>query len=238
MTKTDKEKIEIVIVDDHALIHMALKNVLISRDDMVVVGEGWCGEDVFQLVAEHHPDILLLDLRMPQYADELRDERFNVIPALEKLNIDYPQTAVIILSQHVNHAFAQAAVAHGVHSYLLKDDQLSLNIPGAIDTVLAGRTLFSREINDLLFGNSSNGTTKFKLKKRQLEIVQALVRSPEKSNAELANELHIAESTLKGHFSNIFAVMGVPNRSTLVIRSLQAGLVPFHTDDSGRIILN
>ena len=229
--ETDKEKIKIVIVDDHALIHMALKNVLISRDDMVVVGEGWCGADVFQLVAEHQPDILLLDLRMPQYADEFRDERFNVIPALEKLNLEYPQTAVIILSQHVNHAFAQAAVDHGVHSY-------SLNIPEAIDTVLAGRTLFSREINDLLFRHSPNGAAKFKLKKRQLEIVQALVRSPEKSSAELANELHIAESTLKGHFRNIFALMGVPNRSTLVIRSLQAGIVPFHTDDSGRIILD
>ena len=125
-----------------------------------------------------------------------------------------------------------------LHSYLLKDDELSLNIPEAIDTVLAGRTLFSREINELLFNNPSNGEMPFKLKKRQLEIVQALVRSPEKSNAELAAYLHIAESTLKGHFSNIFASMGVPNRSALVVRSLQAGIVPSHTDDSGRIILN
>ena len=238
MMETDKEKIKIVIVDDHALIHTALKNVLTDREDMVIVGEGWYGEDVFQLVEELHPDILLLDLRMPQYADESRDERFNVIPALEKLNTDYPQTAVIILSQHVNHAFAQAAVEHGVHSYLLKDDELSLNIPEAIDTVLAGRTLFSREINELLFNNPSNGEMPFKLKKRQLEIVQALVRSPEKSNAELAAYLHIAVSTLKGHLSNIFALMGVPNRSALVVRSLQAGIVPSHTDDSGRIILN
>lgn len=234
----DGKKIEIVIVDDHVLIHAALKNVLLSREDMVIVGEGWCGEDVFRLMAEHHPSILLLDLRMPQYADEQRSERFNVIPALEELNTAYPETAVIILSQHVNHAFAQAAVAHGVHSYLLKDDQLSLNIPEAIDTVLAGRTLFSKEINDLLFGSPPNGSEQFNLKKRQLEIVQALVRSPEKSNAELATDLHIAESTLKGHFKNIFALMDVPNRSTLVVRSLQAGIVPSHTDNSGRIVLD
>ncbi len=141
MIETDKEKIKIVIVDDHALIHTALKNVLNDRADMLVVGEGWYGEDVFQLMEEHHPDILLLDLRMPQYADESRDECFDVIPALEKLNTDYPQTAVIILSQHVNHAFAQAAVEHGVHSYLLKDDELSLNIPEAIDTVFRSQSM-------------------------------------------------------------------------------------------------
>lgn len=236
--ESNVDKIKIVIVDDHALIHKAVKDVILTRDDMVVVGEGWCGDHVFQLVAEHCPDILILDLRMPECEDQLEGARFNVVASLIRLNKDYPETAVIILSQHVNHALAQAAVNHGVRSYLLKDDSLSLNIPGAIDAVLAGRTLFSREINDILFGEMPNGMNAVKLKKRQLEIVQALVRSPEKSNMQLAEELHIAESTLKGHLNNIFAELGVPNRSTLLIHSLQLGLVPFHMDDRGRIIID
>jgi len=189
-------------------------------------------------VAEYQPDVLILDLRMPQYEDSSRDERFNVVPSLVRLNEEYPETAVIILSQYVNQTFAQAAVEHGVRSYLLKDDQLSLNIPEAIDAVLAGRTLFSREINDFLFGEIPHGLNGAQLNERQLEIVRALVRSPEKSNQQLAAELHIAESTLKGHLNNIFSTLNIPNRSTLVIRSLQARLVPFHLDNQGRIVLD
>lgn len=231
------DKITVVIVDDHALIHTAVKDVLTRRDDMVVVSEGWCGEHVFQLVAEHSPDVLILDLRMPQYEDASRTERFSVVPSLARLNKEYPATAVIILSQHVNHAFAQAAVTHGVRSYLLKDDQLSLSIPEAIDAVLAGRTLFSREITDLLFGNMPEGMNGVQLNERQLEIIRTFVRSPEKSNQQLAKELHIAESTFKWHMKKIFTALDIPNRSTLIMRSLQARLVPFHVDDSGRIVL-
>ena len=231
-------KITIVIVDDHALIHKAVKDILLNRDDMVVVGEGWCGEHVFQLVEKYHPTVLILDLRMPEYKDDTQDARFNVVNSLARLHEEYPETAVIILSQHVNHTFAQAAVDHGVRSYLLKDDSLSLNIPEAIHAVITGRTLFSREINDLLFGEAPNGMNDVKLKKRQLEIIRALARSPEKSNMQLAEGLHIAESTFKGHLTNIFTELGVPNRSTLLIRSLQLGLVPFHTDDKGHICLD
>lgn len=233
-----EDKIRVVIADDHALIHKAVKDVLANRDDIVIVGEGWYGEQVFQLAAEHQPDVLILDLRMPQYGDNSRDERFNVVSSLVRLNEEYPETAVIILSQYANQTFAQAAVEYGVRSYLLKDDQLSLNIPEAIDAVLAGRTLFSREINDLLFGEMRQGLNGAQLSERQLEIVRAVVRSPEKSNQQLAAELHIAESTFKGHLNKIFTILGVPNRSTLVIHSLQARLVPFHLDNQGRIVLD
>ena len=236
--KTDTDEISVVIVDDHALIHKAIKDMLANRDDMLVVGEGWRGEDVFRLMDKHHPDVLILDLRMPQYKDISRSERFNVIRSLARLNEEYPETAVIILSQYVNYAFAQAAINHGVRSYLLKDDQLSLNILEAIDTVLIGRTLFSREINDLLFSVTPEDMNGAALSDRQLEIVRALVRSPEKSSQQLAADLHIAESTFKGHLNKIFAILDVPNRSTLVIRSLQARLVPFHLDDRGRIVLD
>lgn len=236
--KMNGDKISVVIADDHALIHKAVKDMLTNRDDIVVVGEGWCGEQVFQLVAEHQPDVLILDLRMPQYKDSFREERFNVIPSLARLNEEYSHTAVIILSQHANYAFAQAAVKHGVRSYLLKDDQLSLHISEAIDAVLAGRTLFSRGITDFLFGELSKELNNAQLNERQLEIVRTLVHSPEKSNQQLANELHIAESTFKGHLNRIFTILGIPNRSTLVIRSLQARLVPFHLDSQGRIVLD
>mgnify|MGYP002713015007 CR=1 FL=1 len=231
-----EDKIRIVIVDDHALIHTAVKDVLTCRDDLIVVGEGWCGEHVFELVAEHRPDVLILDLRMPQYKDASRTERFSVVASLTQLNEEYPETAVIILSQHVNHAFAQAAVTHGVRSYLLKDDKLSLSIPEAIDSVLAGQTLFSREITNLLFGNVPESMN-VSLKERQLEIIRTFVRSPEKSNQQLAAELHIAESTFKWHMQRIFTALEIPNRSTLIMRSLQARLVPFHVDDNGRIVL-
>lgn len=232
-----EEVITVVVVDDHALIREGVIGMIARDPDVVVVGEGACGEDVYDLVAQHRPHVLILDLRMPKYRDKTAEERFEILKALSWLQQEYPETAVIILSQYANQTFVQAALAHGVHSYLLKDDNLSLDIIPAINAVLAGVPFFSQEITAFLYDIQQNNTG-VKLTNRQMEIVRWLARNPQKSVVGLAADLHIAPSTLKGHLSNLFTTLDVPNRPALTVRALQLGLVPFHVDNRGRIVFD
>ena len=236
----DEEKvIKIVVVDDHALVRGGILRAISKRQDLMVVGEGSCGDDVFALVKQHSPDVLILDLRMPQYNNRVDSPRFDVINALRLLRQNHPNTQVIIVSQYINQSFVQAAVQYGVRSYLLKGDNLSLNMIEAIDVVLSGRTFFSHQVNDVLVSalpTDNNGGTH--LTKRQIEIINLLVRYPEMQNIEVAAELSIAPSTLKGHLNKMFVMFDVPNRRALVVRALELGLVDLYVDDRGRVVMD
>lgn len=121
-----------------------------------------------------------------------------------------------------------------MRGYLLKDDTLSLDIIEAIDAVLEGVPFFSHDIIDFLYDIQQNNGG-IKLTDRQMEIIRELVRNPEKPIVELAADFHIAPSTMKGHFTNLFTVLDAPNRPALMFRVRQLGLVPFHVDNRGRI---
>jgi DNA-binding NarL/FixJ family response regulator len=230
--------ITIVTIDDHALIREAIKGMIATREDMLLVGEGWAGEQLFALVEEHQPDVLILDLNMPQSANKENNKRFAAIEALVRLHEEFKETAVIILSQHATLPFVQAAIENDVRSYLLKNDDLSLNLLDAIEAVHKGGTLFSREINNMLFGQTqANGQT-FNLTERQIEVIQSLAKWPGKSYTQLAAELHISTSTFKGHLNKVFKELDVPTATACVIKAMQLGLIPFHLDDRGLVVFD
>lgn len=231
--------IKIVVVDDHALVREGILRAISKRQDLMVVGEGSCGDDVLTLVEQHRPDVLILDLRMPQYDGQDESPRFDVINALQVLQRDHPNTQVIIVSQYINHIFVQAAIQYGVRSYMLKGDNLSLNMTEAIDAVLSGKTFFSHQVNDVLFATfPTNNNDGMNLNKRQIEIINLLVRYPEMQTIELAAELNIAPSTMKGHLKKLFATFDVPNRRALVMRALELGLVDLYVDHRGRVVMD
>lgn len=232
------ESITIVAVDDHGLIREAIKGMIATRDDMVLVGEGGAGEHVFSLVEEHQPDVLILDLRMPQSASNGNTRRFAVIDTLAWLHEQFDQTAVIILSQYATLSFVHAAIENDVRSYLLKNDDLSLNLLNAIDAVHKGGTLFSREINNMLFGQTQANGRAVNLTERQIDVIQSLAKWPEKSYTQLAAELHISASTFKGHLSKAFKELDVPTATACVIKAMQLGIIPFHLDDRGCVVFD
>ncbi len=228
--------IKVVAIDDHPLIRSAIRNILSSREDIQLVAEGEAGEDVFVMVEQYCPDVLILDLHMPQYANNKNGKNFAVIDALGRLNKEFPDTAVIILSQYATLSFINAAIGNNVRSYLLKDDDLSLNLLVAIEAVVGGGgTLFSQQINSILFKQIQMGTQPQQLTDRQIEIVQALARWPTKSYAGLAAQLGITESTLKTHLNRIFKALDVPSATACVIKSMQLGFIPFHLNALGRV---
>ena len=224
--------INVVLVDDHPLIHEAVKSLLVERADIVIVGQGFAGEQLFPLMAEHEPDVLVLDLTMPYYRDN-SPVRFAYMQALAQLSTEYPNTAIIILSQYLQSGIVRGASEFGVRGYLLKSDNLSLNLPEAILAVSRGGVFFSEAVSWELFGTARKPADDL-LTKRQREVILAIAKKPDDSYAKTASYLGISENTLKGHLRSIFPQLEVTNITACIIRCMQLNLIPFIVNPDGR----
>lgn len=224
--------ISAVLVDDHPLIHEAVKSLLAERSDMVLVGQGFAGEHLFTLLEEHRPDVLILDLTMPRQRDN-QQARFAYMPALARATSEYPATAIIVLSQYLQSSIIQGAAEYGVKGYLLKSDNLSLNLPEAILVVSQGGVFFSEEVSKELFGPTRRPTIT-KLTERQREIILAIANTPNDSYATIAGRLGISEHTLKGHLKAAYGELGVATITACIIRCMQLNLIPFTVNPGGK----
>ena len=223
--------IKIVTVDDHPLIRQAVRSLVNEREDMNLAGEGSTGEEVIALVERHKPDVLLLDLSMPQSAGQ-EGQRFQALPTISRLIESHSETAIIILTQHYVPVLIKGAISRGVKGYLLKSDDLSLNLPSAIETVNKGGVYFSETISQKLFGNKKDKSETVNLTERQIEILNAISSDPDAPYAELARNLNITESTFKSHLTKAFRALGVTNATAAMIRCRELGIVDTETPDN------
>lgn len=227
------DKISVVSVDDHYLIHEAIRSLLNDYTDIELVEVGSAGEHVIPLVEKYQPDVLILDLLMPQQeGSKIEEESFRPGKTLAQLHEQYPKTAVIILSQYLNQGIVQDAIQHGVRGYLLKSDNLSLNLPDAIKEVRRGAVFFSLEVSRQLF-RPSQASIEDLLTYRQREIILAIAKSPDKSYEEVADQFYIAHRTVKGHLNDAYKRLGVSNITACIIRCMQLGLIPFSQNGRG-----
>lgn len=223
--------ISVVLVDDHPLIHEAVKSLLVERTDIALVGQGLAGEQLFPLLAEHKPHVLVLDLTMPQHESD-SPARFAYMQALAQLATEYPDTAIIILSQYLQAGIVQSAAEFGVRGYLLKSDNLSLNLPEAILAASRGGVFFSEGVSRELFGTARK-PIKDPLSQRQREVILAIAKMPDDSYATTAGRLGITENTLKGHLRVAFSQLEVTNITSCIIRCMQLNLIPFTVNPDG-----
>jgi len=219
--------ITIVIIDDHPLIRQAIRTQMDESEDLTLVAEGAAGEHLFSLVAEHQPDVVILDLNMPQL-DSSRNgkssEPFQALPEVTKLHQQYPETAVIILSEHIVPGLIYNGIKSGIKGYILKSDDFSLSLPEAIDIVSKGGISFSTRIQQELFAARADSNLPV-LTLRQVEIVQTIAKSPDSSYAQHAANLAIRESSLRNHLTNINKIVGTQNLTGCIIRCLQLGII-------------
>lgn len=224
--------IRAVLVDDHPLIHEAVKSLLSEREDIVLVGQGYAGEQLFPLLEEYSPDVLILDLTMPQHGND-SPARFAYLKAIAQLRADYPDMAVIILSQYLQSSLVQSLAEYGVKGYLLKSDNLSLNLPEAILAVTRGGVFFSEAVIGELFGKAKKPAENL-LTERQRTVILAIAKNPDDSYAQIASRLAISENTLKGHLRNAYAALETTNITSCIIRCMQLNLIPFTVDSDGK----
>jgi DNA-binding NarL/FixJ family response regulator len=136
--------ITVVTLDDHYLIREGIRRMLDAHRDFELVGEGTTGAELYPLVAQYQPDIVLLDLGMPQTTQRAHTERlseFSAFPVIARLRTEYPQTRIMIISQYGTRTLIESALEAGVKGYLLKSDALMQNLVEAIRMVQRGGRL-------------------------------------------------------------------------------------------------
>lgn len=205
-----RRRLKVLLVDDHRLMLAAIRFSLEREDDLTVVGETTSGATVANLVGQTGPDVVLLDVRMPDV---------DGLTVLEQLRERYPSVAVVMFSGIDDPALVRAALERGASAFVLKHVE-PRDLAAAIREVVNGAIF--RPL-DLLASVKQSATQEVGISKRELSILEALQSGA--SNAEIARQLFLAEQTVKFHLTNIYRKLGVSNRSGAVRYAYEHGLL-------------
>ncbi len=194
--------IRVVVADDHAILRDGIRSLLESQEDIIVVGEAENGKEAIELVRTCAPDIVLMDISMPQ---------MNGLEATRSIHENFPQVKVLILTQHDNHEYIAPALQAGAAGYVLKRSG-SRELLNALRQVyeqgafLAGR--ITREIlQDYSHETGNHKNDENRLTEREREVLQLIVDG--RSNKEIAAALGISPKTVSVHRTNLMAKLDV-----------------------------
>lgn len=209
-----KDKIEIIIADDHMMIREGLKQLLELDGTMKVIAEANDGEECLNLLNKKiHPDILLLDINMPKK---------NGIEVLEYIKQNKIPVKVLILTVHNEVEYLLKAVDIGIDGYLLKDSSYD-ELKEAIDVVISGNTYIQPSLLPALNESMEDyALDKEKIEcltKRELDVLRLI--SDGCSNKKISDELTISERTVKNHISHIFRKIDVEDRTQAAVFAIQ-----------------
>lgn len=209
-----KDKIEIIIADDHMMIREGLKQLLELDGTMKVIAEANDGEECLNLLNKRiHPDILLLDINMPKK---------NGIEVLEYIKQNKIPVKVLILTVHNEVEYLLKAVDIGIDGYLLKDSSYD-ELKEAIDVVISGNTYIQPSLlpalNESMEDYALDKEKIELLTKRELDVLRLI--SEGCSNKKISDELTISERTVKNHISHIFKKIDVEDRTQAAVFAIR-----------------
>lgn len=209
--------IEIMIADDHSMIREGLKQLLELEGDMKVVAEASNGKECLKIIGEVRPDVLLLDINMPEK---------NGLEVLEELNLTKKRPKILILTVHNEVDYLLKAVEIGVDGYVLKDSE-SAELKKAIQTVVSGETYIQPDLipalNSKRVERDSDKDKIDNLTRRELQVLKLLAVGS--YNKEIAEKLGISERTVKNHVSNIFKKLEVTDRTQAAVFTIRNNLI-------------
>lgn len=223
-------KTSIIIIDDHQLFREGVKRILDFESSFDVVAEGDDGSEAMDLVEEHKPDVVIMDINMPN---------MNGVEATKMLVQRYPDTKVIILSIHDDENYVQHALKTGAQGYLLKEMDADALID-AVRVVAEGGSYLHPKVTHNLVKEyrrlaAEEGADRDSLHaveirrplhlltRRECEVLQLLADG--KSNRAIGETLYISEKTVKNHVSNILQKMNVNDRTQAVVLAIKNGWV-------------
>ena len=201
--------IRVLIADDHAVVRQGLRTFLDLQEDVEVVAEAGDGAEAVAAAVEHSPDVVLVDLVMPNV---------DGIEAIRELRERVPTARAIVLSSFIDDEKLFPAVRAGAAGYLLKDVQPQ-ELVQAIRTVHAGGALLHPKVASRLLEEISTDP----LTPREREVLSLIGRGM--ANKVIARELSLSEKTVKAHVSSILAKLGVTDRTQAALYAVRAGLV-------------
>lgn len=210
--------IDALIADDHSIVREGLRRLLEAEGDIDVVGEAADGREVLDLVEQHEPAVVILDITMP---------RLGGLETLERLRSRHPKVKVILLSMHGDPPFIQSAVALGADGYILKNGRAG-ELVAAVRAVVKGGSYFSppvaKEIVETLRTPQRASTEPFSvLSSREREVLQLIAEGL--SAKEIARDLGISTKTVEAHRTSVMRKLGARKATELVRYALRHGLI-------------
>ena len=204
--------IRVLVVDDHPVVRGGVVGLLSGEPDIEVVAEAIDGEEAVRLAAQHTPDVVLMDLRMPGNGG---------VSATEQIRAADPSIRVLVFTTYETDENILGAIEAGASGYLLKASPAG-ELLAAVRAVAAGETVLGPSVAARLVSRVRQpaGPT---LSARQLEVLRLVAAG--RSNPEIAAELYIGESTVKTHLTIIFERLGVNDRTRAVTRAMELGLL-------------
>lgn len=211
--------VRVVIVEDHALVRQGFRRLLEDSSSITVVGEGGTGLEAVELAAKLQPDVMLLDMAMPE---------LNGIEAAEEIARQWPRIKLVVLSMYSDEAYVRQALRVGVKGYLLKD-ALDLDLAQAVLTVAGGKPFLSPGIAEMLLETFRGGKEEQpddpyeRLTLREKQVLQLVAQG--KSNKEIAQLLEISPNTVAVHRANLMETLGLHRTAELVLYAVKKGFV-------------
>lgn len=219
------KQITIALVDDHMLVRNGIKSLLEEEKDLHVIAEGSNGYEAIDIVDNSHPDILIIDVRMPE---------LNGIEAVRKIQEKGSNSRAIVLSMHDSEEYILQSIKAGAFGYLLKDTDKNEFIK-AIHTVHAGEKYFSGDISNIIVSNlleknspvarekeiATEGDP-FGLTRKEKQVLSLILAG--KTNSEISVELNNSKRTIETHRFNMMKKMNVKNLMELSAKAAQYSL--------------
>jgi len=212
------DPIRILVADDHLIIRQGLRLILETEAGFELVGEAADGAEAVRLCAELHPAVVLMDLRMPGV---------DGLTAIERLQAEQPQIAVIILTTFNEDDLMLRGMQAGAKGYLLKDTDRE-TLFNSIRAAARGETLLKPEIMARLLSKAGAVNTpanaRTDLTERELEVLKRVAQG--ERSKEIAVRLGISERTVKAYLASIYNKLGVDSRAAAIAIAAQKGLLP------------
>lgn len=201
--------VRILIADDHPIVREGLHAVVSDQPDMIVVGQAATGAEAVDLALSLRPDVVLLDLRMPE---------LNGVDAIAAIRAGWPEARVLVLTTYDGDEDIYRALQAGAQAYLLKDTPRA-ELLEAIRAVARGQKRIPPEVAARLVQRIGGPT----LTEREVDVLRLMAKGG--SNKDIGAALHISEGTVKFHVNNILGKLGVDDRTQAVTIALQRGII-------------
>lgn len=208
MTRT----IKLLLCDDHPVVRSGLRGMIESQPDLEVVAEASNGKEAIILASRYQPDVVLMDLRMPEV---------DGIGAIEGIKANLPNAKVLVLTTYETDADILRSVAAGAVGFLLKDTPQDQLFSAIRDTARGNSPLTPRVAARLV--ERLRHSTESTLSARELEILRLVSQGT--NNRGIADKLWISEATVKSHLNRTFEKLGAVDRTSAVTAALKRGII-------------
>ncbi len=206
------DTIRLMIVDDHPVVRTGIRGMLVEQSQFEIVGEASNGVEALELATRLHPQVMLMDLRMPE---------LDGIGTLKRLRDELPAIRVLILTTYDSDYDLRAALDAGAMGYLLKDSPRE-ELYRAIRLAAAGKSVIDPNLASRMMPFAANQASEL-LSEREINVLRLVAQG--QTNKQIGHGLHISEATVKTHLRHIFRKLDAPDRAAAVASAIKRRII-------------